>query len=69
MTVTQPVSQASDERIGSRPRSFSTDRERSLTNGVVVPETLRQKIEASFSKGPAEPEHAPDQSFSGWGFL
>lgn len=69
MAVTQPLAPTTTERTDGRPRFFSTDRERAITNGVVVPEQLRQKIETAFPRVASEPEVPPQSSFSVWGFL
>jgi hypothetical protein len=65
----QAASTPIEELPPSRPRTFSTDRTGSVTNGVVVPEQLRRRIEGVFAKAEPEPEETQPPSFTGWGFF
>jgi hypothetical protein len=58
-----------DELPPGRPRTFSTDRSGSVTNGVVIPEKLRQLIGTDTPRKYPDPDVARRPSFSGWGFL
>lgn len=58
-----------DERPPGRPRTFTTDRTGVVTNGVIVPEQLRQRIEGAFAMADQEPVEQQKPSFTGWGFF
>ncbi len=69
LTQMEVAAPSIDERPPSRPRMFSTDRTGSVTNGVVVPEELRQRIEDVFAQVESESEEDQRPSFTGWGFF
>lgn len=69
LTQMQPASPTIEERPPGRPRTFSTDRTGSVTNGVIVPEQLRQRIEGTLAKAETEPAENQPPSFTGWGFF
>lgn len=69
LTQMQLASPSMDERPPGRPRTFSTDRAGSVTNGVIVPEQLRQRIEGAFARTEPESDETQPAFFTGWGFL
>lgn len=69
LTQLELASPPMDDRPPGRPRTFSTDRAGVVTNGVVVPEQLRQRIDGAFAKAEPEPMDKPKTSFTGWGFF
>jgi hypothetical protein len=68
LTQMPAASETIDERPPGRPRTFSTDRTGG-TNGVVLPEQLRQRIDGIIAKAEPEPDEKQRPSFTGWGFF
>lgn len=69
MTQTHPATPLENPSPPVARRAYSTDRNHSGTNGIVVPEQLRLSIEASFTKFQLEVEDRSYRAFSPWGFL
>jgi hypothetical protein len=70
MTEMQPVAVREDDRPTHRP--YSTERYSSSTNnGIVVPQQLRDQIEAAMAeqRRSMEPEEPAKPAFSQWGFF
>jgi hypothetical protein len=68
LTQMPAASATLDERPPGSPRTFSTDRTGG-TNGVILPEQLRQRIEGAFPTAEPEREERQHLSFTGWGFF
>lgn len=77
MTMMQPTAYAEEKsEYHVRPRVYSTDRQQSTNNGIVIPHQLRDRIEASMPPVTPETKQARGVSTTNqvfmtnpWGFL